>query len=79
MEGSKFRSESSRVRNPYDEKKRSVRPCSEGDTAQKLLVVRILDEKTNVWEGRQALSLTAPINHFFLKHSMYIQNNALSV
>lgn len=45
----------------------------------KLLVVRILDEKTNVWEDGKALSLTVPINHLFLKRNVYIQNNALSV
>lgn len=46
---------------------------------KKLLVVRILDETTNVWEDGKALSLTVPMNHLFLKRNMYVQNNALSV
>lgn len=80
MEGSKVGSKSSRVRNPYDEKKKEV--CDHVlrvTQPKKLLVVRILDETTNVWEDGKALSLTVPMNHLFLKHNMYVQNNALSV
>lgn len=34
---------------------------------KKLLVVRILDEKTNVWGDGEALSPMVPINHLFLE------------
>lgn len=49
-------------------KKKEVRDCVLRVTQpKKLLVVRILDEKTNVWEDGKALSLTVPINHLFLE------------
>lgn len=45
--------------------------------SKKLLVVRILDEKTNVWEDGEALSPMDPTDYLFLE--IYLQKYTLSV
>lgn len=71
-------SESSRVRNAYDRKKK--KKCDDAlrvAEPKKLLVVWILGEKTNVWEDGEALSPMDPTDYLFLE--IYLQKYTLSV